>query len=183
MSPPPLGPTGTVPVPLPTLLPLVREGDPSALGSLYARYAPGLLALVARLTQSPADAEDIVQDLFVGLPEALRRYQEEGRFEGWLRRIAIRLTYMRLRSARRRREVTLEGVQAPHDDSGNAGNDAQLEQALNKLEPGERILVVLRAVEGYSHAEIAALLGIKAGTAQVRYHRALGRLKSLMEAP
>lgn len=154
-----------------------------ALGSLYQLYAPGLLALVCRLTQSVPDAEDIVQDLFVGLPEALRSYQEAGRFEAWLRRIAVRLTLMRLRGSRRKREVSLEAATALPDGSDRSGHDLHLTRALERLDPEARALILLRTVEGYSHTEIAALLGIRPGTAQVRYHRALRQLRSHLDSP
>lgn len=146
-------------------------------------YAPGLLALVCRLTRSVPDAEDIVQDLFVGLPEALRSYREAGRFEAWLRRIAVRLTLMRLREARRKREVSLEVASSLPNDRERAVEDLHLSRALERLEPEARALIVLRTVEGYSHAEVGALLGIKPGTAQVRYHRALSQLRSHLDSP
>lgn len=128
------------------------------------------------------DAEDVVQDLFVGLPEALRTYRDEGRFEAWLHRVAVRLTLMRLRSARRRNEVALDGqglIAPPGRDP--AGFDLRVRQALEELDGEQRALVVLRAIEGYSHEEIAALLGIRRGAAQVRYHRALSRLRARLE--
>lgn len=57
---------------------LVASGDPAAMGVLYDRYASTLLAVAFRLLMSRPDAEDVVHDVFVGLPEALRRYEERG---------------------------------------------------------------------------------------------------------
>src|SRR5262245_51203749 len=91
----------------------LRQGEAGALEQAYRGHAAGLLALVYRLTGSTEDAEDVVQDLFVGLPEALNRYQEQGRFEAWLRRIAVRLALIRMRSRVRRREVALESPDRP----------------------------------------------------------------------
>ena len=74
-----------------------RGGSPDALGGLFAEHAEGLLRLAFRLTASTADAEDIVQDVFVGLPEALRHYEERGAFDAWLKRITLRYVFMRMR--------------------------------------------------------------------------------------
>ncbi len=157
----------------------LRQGEPEALEQAYRGHAAGLLALVYRLTGSTEDAEDVVQDLFVGLPEALTRYQEQGRFEAWLRRIAVRLTLVRMRSRTRRREVPLDGPDEPAVSI--AGESLYLWQALEGLPEEQRAIVVLRVVEGYSHEEIGELLGIRRGAAQVRFHRALNHLRRSLE--
>src|SRR3954464_9809113 len=72
-------------------------GDAAALGRLYDRHAAPMLAIAYRLLQSRADAEDVVHDVFVGLPEALRRYDERGAFASWLRKITARVALARLR--------------------------------------------------------------------------------------
>jgi RNA polymerase sigma-70 factor (ECF subfamily) len=161
----------------------LRAGDGEALGEAYRRHAAGLLALVYRLTGSAEDAEDVIQDLFVGLPEAVRQYREQGRFESWLRRIAVRLALMRMRAGRRRREVALEpGGDSLPSQSSSPGDDLYLWNELQQLPEEARAIVVLRVVEGYSHEEVAELLGIRRGAAQVRYHRALNQLRSMQEA-
>jgi RNA polymerase sigma-70 factor (ECF subfamily) len=164
----------------PSLIDRLRRGDPAALTQAYHRHAAGLLALLYRLTGSSADAEDLVQDLFIGLPEALDRYQERGRFDGWLRSLAVRLSLMRLRSERRRREVNLEQIGSLANRPGEAP-DTDLWRALGELPADQRAVVVLKVVEGYSHEEIAELLGIRRGTSEVRLHRALRRLRAQLE--
>src|SRR5687768_2414044 len=83
------------------------QGTVLELEALYRQYADGVYTLAYRITGSREDAEDVLQDLFVGLPRALASYREQGRFESWLKRIAARLALMRLRTARRRSEVSL----------------------------------------------------------------------------
>jgi RNA polymerase sigma-70 factor, ECF subfamily len=154
-----------------------RVGDSDALASLYRRHADGLLAIAHRLTLSVADAEDVVQDLFVGLPEALGRYEERGQLGAWLRRIAVRLALMRLRGGRRRREVGLDTWHEPilHPPE-TEGEDALL-RAVAALPVDLRAVFVLREVEGYSHQEIGEMLGIRRGTSEVRLYRAIRRLR------
>jgi DNA-directed RNA polymerase specialized sigma24 family protein len=74
-----------------------RLGDSEALGALYDAFGAGLYRLAYRLTGSREDAEDTVHDVFVGLPEALDRYEERGRLGAWLRRVTARVA---LRPAR-----------------------------------------------------------------------------------
>src|SRR5437762_2824611 len=74
-----------------------REGGGDALAELYARYGTGLMALAYRLTGSRADAEDVLHDVFLGLPEALHAYDERGAFESWLKRITARVALTRLK--------------------------------------------------------------------------------------
>src|SRR5258705_5881580 len=102
----------------------VRLGDAEALGELYDAFGASLFRLAYRLTGTRDDAEDVVHDVFVGLPEALGRYEERGSFGGWLKRVTARVALMRLRSGKRRREVALEATlpaaDPPPDPAGPA---------------------------------------------------------------
>ena len=160
----------------------IRAGDPEALSVVYHRHAARLLVLAARLLESASDAEDVVQDLFVGLPEALGCYQESGQFPSWLRRTLVRLALMRLRAGRRRRETDLDQVVGfAVSPAGHPRDHADLARALGQLPAEQRVVVVLRTIEGYSHHEIAELLGIRRNSSEVRFHRALQRLRRIME--
>lgn len=95
----------------PSLIARVRQGDMNALSAIYQLHAAMLIGVAYRLTGSLCDAEDVVQDLFVGLSGALASYHERGRFPQWLRRLTVRLALMRLRADRRRREWRLEAAE------------------------------------------------------------------------
>jgi len=164
------------------LISRIRQGDPDALSAAYYRHAGPLLTLAVRLLGSGAEAQDVIQDLFVGLPEALLRYEENGLFRAWLRRIVIRMALMRLRAQRRRREVVLEpAIGWPARAPANAADNLDLARAMAQLPDDYRIVVVLKAIEGYSHEEIAGILGIRRNASEVRFHRALERLRVLLE--
>jgi RNA polymerase sigma-70 factor (ECF subfamily) len=149
-----------------------RTGSSDALACLFVEHADGLLRLAMRLTSSSADAEDIVQDVFVGLPEALRHYKERGAFDAWLKRITVRCTLMRMRSAGKRVHTSLDD--APQLRASTPDLDARMsiDRALEQLSPKLRSVFVLHEVEGYSHVEIGSLLGIRPGTSEVRLFRA-----------
>src|SRR4051812_45618776 len=88
-----------------------RAGDAEALGALYRRYGDALMAVAFRLLYSVPDAEDVLHDVFVGLPEALRRYEERGALEPWLKRVTARVALSRLRSDRGAHQVDVDDVQ------------------------------------------------------------------------
>src|SRR6059036_838784 len=90
-----------------SLIAEARAGSPDALSALYLEHGAALFRLAYRLVGGREDAEDVVHDVFVGLPEALRRYEERGSFGGWLKRVTARVALMKLRSGKRRREVTV----------------------------------------------------------------------------
>jgi RNA polymerase sigma-70 factor, ECF subfamily len=157
----------------------LRGGAPEALEELYLRSSRALLAAAYRLVGSVADAEDVVHDVFVGLPQALHGYRDDGRFDAWLRRVTVRTALMRLRSGRRRRE---EPDQAGEQHAAGGGPEEDLSRrevmaALAALPDGTREVVVLKLVEGYSHAEIAGLLDISAGASRVRLTRGVALLR------
>ena len=151
-------------------------GDRDALGLLYQRYAGRLTLLAARLLCGREDAEDVVQDLFVGLPETLAGYRDQGRLEGWLRRATVNLALKRLRTASRRREEDL--LSTTPCSPVSADSDAILvRRAVESLPDSLRAVVILKVVEGYSHTEIGELLGISRGASEVRLTRALEKLR------
>jgi len=155
----------------------LSNGDLEALDVLFHRYASALLNLARRLTGSSVDAEDVVQDLFVGLPVAVRRYSECGSFGGWLRTVTVRLGLDRVRRRTRRHEVALDHASEQLAASETPEVRWDLERALAALPHDLRVVFVLKEVEGFSHLEIGRLLGIRTGTSEVRLHRAMRALR------
>ena len=157
-----------------------RTGDREALASLYRTHGAVLYRLAYRLTGTPQDAEDVVHDVFVGLPEALARYEERGKLTSWLKRVTARVALVRLRARTRRREVGIEATlptAAPPLDSASMALRAAVDALPNPL----RAVLVLKEIEGYSHAEVGELLGISAGASRVRLNRAMRRLRTTLE--
>ena len=157
----------------------VARGDGAALGALYDRYAATVLGVAYRLLMSKVEAEDVLHDVFVGLPEALRRYEERGALASWLKRVAARVALSRLRRHQARALDELEVVPAapPHDYDVAIDVDT----AVANLPPSLRAVLVLKEVDGYSHAEIAEMLGISVAASKVRLHRALRALRIMLE--
>ena len=157
-----------------------RDGSADALSDLYARYGNTLMAVAFRLMGSRADAEDVLHDVFLGLPEALRRYDERGALEAWLKRVTARVALTRLRSRGRAGEVSFDDDDVPPPSHGNMERLADLiavQRAIDALPDALRVVFVLREVEGYSHAEIGELLEITTNASEVRLHRAIRALR------
>jgi RNA polymerase sigma-70 factor, ECF subfamily len=158
----------------------VRDGNADALSDLYARYGNTLMAVAFRLTGSRADAEDVLHDVFLGLPEALRRYDERGTLEPWLKRVTARVALTRLRSRGRAREVSFDDHDVPapsHRSMERLADLIAVQRAIDALPETLRLVFVLREVEGYSHAEIGELLAITTNASEVRLHRAIRSLR------
>ena len=159
----------------------LRGGDLSALDTLYHQHAARLLQLARRLTGAESDAEDVVHDVFVELPRSIMTLSIDADVGAWLRTIVINRCIDRSRIAARRRELEPTIVAASADDSAEHEADIlaadRIEAAVHGLPHGLRQVFVLRAVEGYTHPEIARRLGIRVGTSEVRYHRAIRALR------
>ncbi|MFN2601481.1 MAG: RNA polymerase sigma factor [Gemmatimonadaceae bacterium] len=156
------------------LVKAMRAGSTTAFAQLYERHSRGLLALSYRMLQSQQDAEDVVHDVFVALPEALRNYDERGALAAWLKKIAARVALARLRATDRNAAALSDSL---HAHSTDLDSTLSLEAAVRALSPGLRAVLVLKEIEGYSHAEVAKLLDISIGASEVRLHRALRALR------
>ena len=179
---PTLIPTQAEPTPSAELIARARGGSPDAIAGLYRAHARSLFALAYRLTNSREDAEDVVHDVFLGLPEALRHYEERGTPAAWLKRVTARVALTRLRSGDARREINLEELSdlaAPASEQSSISGTA-LSRALDALPEQFRQVFLLKEVEDYSHAEIADFLEISVGASQVRLHRALKLLRRML---
>lgn len=164
------------------LLREVKAGSAEALGTVYARYSGVVYHLACRVTGSPHDGEDVLQDVFLGLPRALERYEERGRFEPWLKRVTVRTALTRMRSRSRKREAPLEELEAaPAPGAGHHPVDRiALRRILGEMPDALRAVFLLKEVEGYSHGEIADLLGITSGASATRLLRAWTYLRKAM---
>jgi RNA polymerase sigma-70 factor (ECF subfamily) len=168
------------------LIERLKSGSRQALHELYCRYGRLAYRTALRITESPEDAEDVLQDLFLGLPEAVSSYEGRGSFEAWIRRVAARMGLMRIRRASRRREVPFETLAVAGKEPGTTSDGGirvdcvNLERALTQLSEMDRVVFVLKEVEGYSHADIGATLGITRAASAVRLHRAKRELMKIL---
>lgn len=162
----------------PELVISTRDGDMAALSVVYQRHSRALMAVAYRLLGSPERAEDVLHDVFVGLPEALRKYDERGTLLPWLKRVTARVALGMLRRDRIAGEVDIEAAGELHVRTREPESRMTVESALAAIPPSLRAVVVLKEIEGFSHAEIADMLGISKGASEVRLHRALTAMRA-----
>lgn len=163
-----------------------RQGDSRAIRVLYERHAPRVYSVVRRLAGGDdALAEDWAQEAWVRAIRALPTFRGDAEFGTWLHRIAVNsaLHGRRGRSRNEEREAPL-----PEDLSGEEPGERdgallrlRLERALARLPEGMRRVLVLHDVEGYTHVEIGALLGIAPGTCKSQLFKARARMRELLE--
>lgn len=164
-----------------TLISQAASGSQDALAALFELHSAHVHRIAYRLTMSADDADDVVQDLFVGLPEALSAFSGTGDFAAWIRKVAVRTTLVQMRASRRRAASALRAEGEKEVEISNFILDRiAIATALRALPGNLRVVFMLRDIEGYTHAEIAELLGIRPGTAEVRLHRARRKLRTLL---
>lgn len=152
----------------------VRNGDPAALADLFHQHSHAVHRIAYRITGSAYDADDVLQDVFLALPDALRTYEGTGSLEGWIKGIAVRRSLMALRKEKHRREVPLSKTAYSPGPSGPEPvvDRVALERALSDLPDSLRVVFVLKEIEGYSHDEIGDMLGIGNSASTTKLHRA-----------
>jgi len=179
-----------------------QRKEPEAFDVLVDTYSARLHGFLYRLTGSREDAEDLVQDVFVRVVRTIGSYEHRDRFEPWLFRIATNLARDRVRRIRRapetasldgagegdggdetgRRPVSDPAGRLPEQRLQRAENADRLQQAIQRLPEGERVVILLRHYAQMSFARIAEAMDVPLGTALARAHRGLGKLRTWMES-
>lgn len=167
----------------------LRAGDRAAFDALFERHAPQVLGFLLPLTGSRAEAEDLVQDVFLAAYRAHASFQGRAKPISWLLGIAVR----RWRDCGRRGRLE---VLALDDDRGagelargsprQAAPDARvldalaLTEALSRLAPPARAALLLVASQGFTYREAADILGEPVGTVKWRVSEASRRMRQLL---
>jgi RNA polymerase sigma factor (sigma-70 family) len=164
----------------PGTLEQARAGEVAAYETIYRTFGPGVTTLARRLLGRRSAVEDLVQDVFVDVLTKLSQFDGRGSFAGWVRSIAVTRCLMQLRSPWQRglRLLTTGSDGLP---SLAADSALDLERALDHLGDTARLVVWLHDVEGYTHAEIGALLGGTPSLSKSQLARAHERLRELLE--
>jgi RNA polymerase sigma-70 factor (ECF subfamily) len=164
-----------------------RAGDEAAFLAVYRMYAPAVFRFCLARSPHPADAEDLLQQTFLRVVEALPRYEDRGLpFGAWLFRIARSVTVDQHR--RRRDDVSLEvesepAIGAADSSAHDLAERELLRAALAALTPDQREVVRLRFFADLSARETGLLLGRDAAAVRALQWRALAALRRVLESP
>lgn len=165
------------------LLSGVAAGDREALAQLYRRTRTAVYGLALSYVKNAHDAQDVTQDTFVRVWDSAYQYKPQGSPMGWLLAVARNLALMKLRQGARQEQLEDEEWDAiPAESPAVTPEDRQvLQQAMAALTDEERQVVMLHAVTGLKHREIAHLLEMPLATVLSKYHRALKKLRVQLE--
>jgi RNA polymerase sigma-70 factor, ECF subfamily len=161
----------------------VLAGDPVAERALYDAHVDRVFRLVYRMAGDFDRAQDYTQETFIRAFSRLGDFRGEAALSTWLGSIAISVTLNGLRKVRRmnEREVSLDGVVAANRTrEAEPDLKTRLSRAIDDLPDGYRAVFVMHDVEGYTHNEIAASLGVHPGTSKAQLFRARARLREAL---
>jgi RNA polymerase sigma factor (sigma-70 family) len=160
------------------------EGDRRMQEELYRRFSPRMYAVCLRYAGNAEEAEDILQEGFIKIFKKLDSFRSEGSFEGWVRRIFVNTAIEHFRRKRylmpvtEKEENTIEGKYTSVLDELAEKDILAL---IQELSPGYRTVFNMYVVEGYTHKEIADMLGISEGTSKSQLSRAKVILQEMVK--
>jgi len=165
-----------------------RSGELGAFEELYRAHSGRLYSLAVRMLGNPADAEDLLQEIFLSAHRKLDSYRGEAALGTWLYRLAMNqiLDHVRSRAARSGQltdgldDASLIADATGHRLADRAIDRIDLERAMLELPEGCRAAFVLHDVEGLEHREVSEVLGIAEGTSKSQVHKARLRLRGLL---
>ena len=161
------------------LLPGVGRGDAGAVKECIARYSNLVYSIAARFLRDPRDIEDACQDIFVALWRSAESFDAERASEAtFVAMIARRRLVDRLRSAGTRPLPEVEPEPEPRGSAVEAYVDARnVAAALNDCSEDQKRVILLSALEGFTHEEISKSLSMPLGTVKSHYSRGIERVK------
>lgn len=153
----------------------IGQGDRKSLELLYHATNTQVYAYALSVLKNPHDAEDAMQDCYVTIFRCAGQYRSQEKPMAWI------LTITRNRCMkfinRQKKYVSMESAEFFSDTRTNPDDRLMLEKCMTVLTDEERHIVVLHAVAGCKHKDIAQHLGLKTGTVLSKYHRAIKKLK------
>lgn len=164
------------------LIDACKKGDRASQRILFDRLAPRMFPLCIRYVKDRSLAEDILQDGFITLFTRIDTYKADGSFEGWARRIFVTtaLMYLRKKDALKMSDEldTARGMKAETVSQMQNIGYKELMELVMTLPAGFRTVFNMYAIEGYSHKEIAQMLGITETTSRTQFSRARAWLQN-----
>lgn len=174
----------------PGIVKRAARGDAKAHEIIYRAYSSPVYSVCLRFTRVPAQAEDLLQETFIEVIRSIAKFRGEAPLGIWIRRVAVSKALMFLRSAWHKRGQSLDddweemmtGSQLRHGSPTQPEQAIDLDAALGNLSAVTRTVVWLHDVEGYTHKEIAALLGKSESFSKSQLSRAYQKLRPMLNA-
>jgi RNA polymerase sigma-70 factor (ECF subfamily) len=177
------------------LIRFAQTGNIEALSVIYEKYSRRVFNICLRMIRDRSDAEDLTQDVFVQLFRKIHTFRGQSAFSTWLHRLAVNMVLMEIRSRKSHRyalvpiEVKSDEDESLYDPFGREDLNLRgsvdrilLQDALEELPPGYRVVFLLHDVHGYEHQEIAEILSCSVGNCKSQLHKARLKLRRLIES-
>lgn len=165
----------------------IRAGDMDAFRALVEKYEGAVATTIIGMLGPCMEADDIGQEVFIRFYKAINTFRGDSSIKTYLTRIAINLSLNELKARKRRnifnffgkeeKEIAYPDYAWSPDAMENA---ALVQQALQRLQPNARAVIVLRMLEGYSTKETAKMLNLPMGTVLSRLARAQDKLRNIL---
>jgi len=150
---------------------------------LFEKHAGKMMSVCLRFTNNEQDAQDILQEGFIKVFDYIHQFKFEGSFEGWLRRVFVSIATRKLN----KRKLAFKDVGGDEIDDITINpsivsklSEDEIHQLIRTLPDGYRTIFNLNIIEGYSHEEIATMLGIKPATSRSQLLKARKQLQALI---
>lgn len=153
----------------------LKRNNRKAQFEIYTKYVKMVFHTVYRMLTDWMEAEDVTQECFVKVFSKIGQYKGESSIGWWIKRIAINLTLNRIHQNRMMRFDSLDGIHLTEkvlDEPPPLLKMDQIQKSILALPEGCRVIFNLYLLEGYSHIEIAQILGISESTSKTQYRRA-----------
>jgi RNA polymerase sigma factor (sigma-70 family) len=167
------------------IIELSKAGDPRAQYQLYQLYARAMYNLCYRMMNNREEAEDMLQEAFSEAFFRLGNFRFESAFGAWLKRITINKC---INALKKKKADLVPAEELPDRSLSEEDNNEipglsveQVQQAMEKLPEGYRIIFSLYLLEGYDHTEISQIMGIAEATSKSQYSRAKQRMKEILK--
>lgn len=160
------------------------KGDRKMQKELYNRFAPKMYGVCLRYASNAEEAEDILQEGFIKVFKKIESFRGDGSFEGWIRRIFVNTAIEHYR-----KKIYLQPITDTEENTveGNYLNvldhlaEKDIIHLVQQLSPGYRTVFNMYVVEGYTHKQIAEILGISEGTSKSQLSRAKMILQEMVK--
>jgi RNA polymerase sigma factor (sigma-70 family) len=167
------------------LVALLQQRNRQAFSYLYDNYSGALFGIVNAIVTERETANDVLQNVFVNIWKKIESYDaSKGRLFTWMLNIARNAAIDEVRSKgyrdKQKNQPLSEGMSLPGAVAGPAINDVGLKKVLSRLKEEWRVLIDLSYFQGFTHEEIAKMLGIPLGTVKTRIRSALIQLRTLI---
>lgn len=175
----------------------INEGSPHLMESLMGKYSQRLYNFGLKICRNPVDAEDLVQDTFISMMRYMKDFRYETKFRNWLYRVAV-TACIRMRKKSKfspDQEISMDDadfkdaleaesndsfIEEPIDRLISQENEQAVKNAILKLPPQYRLILVLRDMEGFSVEEAAKITGLSQSNVKVRLHRARNQVREIL---